>query len=354
MNILIVRLSAIGDVIHGLPVLAALKKKYPEAKIGWVVEELSSPLLKNHPMIDKLYIIPKKRWRNKFVKYLKPEIIPFIKNIKKDKWDVSIDMQGLTKSGLISYFCGAKMRIGFGGTESRELNRLFINKSIKPDDSILHVVNRNLSLLKAIDIINPDVDFPIVFDNETEIWADNYLKEINWKNKNFAIINIGAGWITKRLDLKFLCEVSKKIISDYQMNTLFMWGPSENSMLDEIRENLKNYDSGKWQIAPSTNLLQLISLTKRSAVFIAGDTGAVHIAAALNVPVISYFGASDSKRNGPLSLNSIVIQKFELDCVPCWKTSCRFTDNRYLQCLKNITTDEIIKKIPDLCKFRLT
>lgn len=350
MNILIVRLSAIGDVIHGLPVLAAIRKNFPNANIGWIVEELSAPLLKNHPLLNKLYIIPKKRWRNNFFKYLKPEIIPFINEIKQAKWDVAIDLQGLSKSGLLTYFSGAKTRIGFAGKDSKEINRFFINKKILPLNEAIHVAEKNISLLEPIGIKNPSIEFPILKDENSEIWADKYLESIGWKKKEFILINIGAGWETKVIDINILSEVAEKICSTLSKNVLFIWGPKEKILLDNIKENLKSIDKTKWQISPDTNLLQLTSLIRRALLFVGGDTGATHISAGLDIPVVSVYGASDSRRNGPYSKNAIVIQRFDFDCVPCWKTKCPFTDDKHLQCLKSISADNIIEKIK-ICLF---
>lgn len=353
MNILIVRLSAIGDVTHGLPVLAALKERYPDSKIGWVVEELSAPLLKNHPMLDKLYIIPKKRWRNAFFKNFRNEVVPFFKDIKSYGWDAAIDMQGLSKSGAAAFFSGAKTRIGFGGEDSLEINRFFINKKIIPPKEFKHVVQKNLSLLSALDITNPKIRFPLAPDNDGDEWARQYLGSLGWESGGFVIINIGGGWKTKAAFPHTLAKCAALIIKQTSKKIMFIWGPGEEESLKTISEEMKCYDANLWQAAPKTTLMQSIALNKYAALYIGADTGPTHLAAAAGIPVVSYFGASDSRRNSPLhagdSVNDlaqslrkiILIQRFEHPCVPCWKKVCPLSSEEYLRCLKSISHEEL-------------
>ena len=350
MNILIVRLSSIGDVVHTLPVLSSLRHTFLKDKIGWIVEDLSAPLLEDHPMIDHLFVIPKKRWRGKFFKYLFSEIIPFYKNLRNTHWDVAIDLQGLSKSGITTFLSGAKLRIGFGGEESREINRFFINKQFTPPKDENHIVKRNLSLLNPLGIKNPRPEFPFNIKRESEIWTETYFKELGWQDKSFIIINIGGGWETKRLSVEVLAETGYKLAKESSKNLFFVWGPGEEELTKRIAQILKEKREINWKIAPATNLQQLLSIIKRSYLFLGGDTGPTHIAGGLGIPVISFYGASDSRRNGPYSEKALVIQKFEFDCVPCWKTKCIFRDKRMLQCLRSISPEDFVEKAGQLLK----
>ena len=131
-RILIVKLSSIGDVIHTLPCLAAIEKRLPFARVDWVVEDVAANLLDGHPQLFHLYTIPKKRWRSSGMSIFASEIIPFFRELRQQHYDVAIDFQGLTKSGLVSYFSGAKRRIGFKGEDSKEINALFMTERVKP------------------------------------------------------------------------------------------------------------------------------------------------------------------------------------------------------------------------------
>jgi len=337
---LIVKLSAIGDVVHTIPALCAIRRAMPDAFIGWVVEELSSDLLKGHPYLDKLYVIPKSRWKGNYGKYLFTEIVPFFQGIARDKYDVTIDFQGLTKSGVVAYLSGAKIRIGFGDKDGRELNKIFINERITPPENKPHIIDRNLLLLKPLGIENPQYEFKINIPDEAYSYIENKLK-INGvqSDEKFVFINPGAGWITKRIPLNMLGEVGKIIVEKYNLRVMLTYGPGEEKMVKELKEMI----GSKALISPETSLMQLTALLSRCKLFIGGDTGPTHLASVLDVPVVSFFGASDAKRNQPYGKKSYVIQLNELECVPCWKTKCED-----LKCVKNITPEMLMKGVDEL------
>src|SRR5690606_1168831 len=144
-----------GDVIHSLPTLDVIRAQLPHTRIGWLVEELSAPLLRHHPAIDKLYIIPKKRWRGNFRKYFLSEMVPFFREIRAEGGETTLDLQSLTKSGMAAYFSGAKKRIGFAGDNARELSRLFNNRRIEPKQEDFHVVLENMRLVEGLGLRVP-------------------------------------------------------------------------------------------------------------------------------------------------------------------------------------------------------
>ncbi len=151
-RILIVRRSAIGDVVHTLPALHLLRKAYPEAYIGWIVEDFAAAYIEDHPELDRLHKIPKKKWRAKPIRCYWPEIRPFYKELRAENYAVAIDFQGLTKSGLSAWLSKAPRRIGFGDAQSIELNRLFINEKVTPPPEARHLIERNAARLAPLGI----------------------------------------------------------------------------------------------------------------------------------------------------------------------------------------------------------
>lgn len=343
-RILIIRLSAIGDIIHTLPSLNALRQRFPEAYIGWVVEDFASDILQGHPQLDELFVIPKRKWRKPTLAIISREIFPFIKRLRDRKFDVAFDFQGLTKSSIIGYLSGAKMRVGFAGEDARELSSIFNNKKVVPPASARHVVKRNYSLLRALGINNfiPEAVIPI--DDESVLYIDKFLAEANPNGKPLVAIQVTAGWETKQLPDDTFVELGLRIEKELGYRVIFLWGPGEENLIKRIVIAIKEL-GGSPIIAPPTTLRQLSALLKRCRLAIGGDTGPVHLAGALGVPVVSIFGGSDAARNSPYTSRQYILQKTEFPCVPCWKTRCPFKDRRYLQCLRSIKVDEIFRGV---------
>lgn len=339
-NILIIRLSAIGDVIHVLPCLHALRRAYPRARIGWLVEELSAPLLKGHPEIDELHIIPKKRWRQQPLQtWFNGEKRVFYANLRKTRWDVALDFQGLTKSGWPAWLSGAPQRIGFGGVDSREINRIFINKKVVPSESARHVIQRNLSLLQPLGIENPDVIWRFPDLSAERLQMAPFLNSLETPGNRFIALNPGAGWETKRWPPEHFVELAKSLAMSGQdalgefLPMVLIWGPAEENLCAEIIKQAGLPDS-LLKMAPPTNLRQLTVLLKQAAAIVGGDTGPIHLAAALGVPVVGIYGASDPARNGPWGKGHAILQADSSCCAACWRTRCN-NENR-LACLRTL------------------
>ena len=337
MKILIVRLSAIGDVVHALPALNALRTEFPDARIDWLVEELYSNILLDHPQLNYICVFQKK-WRKKFFQNFSGKILPFYKRLRSVKYDWAIDFQGLTKSGVAAWFTGARKIIGFGDRDGRELNKLFTNCKIHPPQNV-HVIKKNLSLLQPFGIEDPELKFVFPsFEKEKKRFASL---------GNFMAVNPGAGWITKRLTISTLAETCAEISKWKKRKFIITWGPGEEEMSEELREKITG-NGGEAELAPPTNLRELCALISRSDFFFGGDTGPTHIAAAMGIPTLSFFGASDPHRNGPYGPRTAVFQKTDLPCVPCWKTECPLKGNQYLQCIRQITAENLLERAEDV------
>lgn len=336
-KILLIRLTSIGDVVHVLPALNALRTAYPDAQIDWMVEENPAQLLIGHPQINNLYIF-RRKWRREFRRYFFSNIVPFFKKIRSVKYDWAIDFQGLTKSGLAAYFSGASRIIGFGDEDGRELNKLFTNVKVRPSRP-LHIVEKNLTLLQPLKIENPPVHF---------VFPDFSREKVPFDDDGyFVAVSPGAGWSTKRLPLTTLARLCALLHLEKGLKIIIVWGPGEESLEKELSELIKSLGA-RADVAPPTTIQQLVRLISRAGLFIGGDTGPTHIAAALNVPVLSFFGASDARRNRPYGRRCIAIQKYDISCVPCWKTRCRYKDSRRLACLASITPEELFRAAESL------
>lgn len=344
-SILVVRLSAIGDVVHALPVLGALRALFPGARLGWIVEELSAPLLENHPDLDKVYVVPKKRWKKDFRRLFLPEIRPFFQQVRADGWDVAIDLQGLSKSGLVAWASGAPVRIGYGDKDGREINKLFTNRKVVPPAGATHVVERNLALLRGLGV-EPPMDAPGrmgITDAEQEA-VRGRLAACGWDGGSpLGALNPGAGWPSKRWPAEGFAGLGTELYRHRGLVPLVLWGPGEEALRDAVADGLRAAGTPV-VVAPPTTVRELAVVISICAHFVGGDTGPTHMAGLLGIPLASVFGASDGARNRPWPVAAgPVVQRTELDCCPCWKTACPLTGEQELQCLRGLDADRVLR-----------
>lgn len=358
-SILIVRLSAIGDVIHTLPCLHALRRAFPRARIGWLVEELSAPLLRRHPQIDALYVIPKKRWRRHPLQtLLSGEKCRFFENLRGEKWDVAVDFQGLTKSGWAAWRSGAPTRIGYADKDGRELNKLFTNRRVRPSEEARHVIQRNLSLLEPLGVKVPVEmrDAGCVFPDfgEEKKALGPFLESLaGAPGRRYIALYPGAGWATKRWPAAHFASLAQLLArggegypNASQLPMVLISGPKERPLCDEILHGA-GLPPDRLRMAPPTSLRELAALLQEAAVAVGGDTGPVHLAAALGAPVVGIYGASDPARNGPWGRNHTVLQA-KMPCIPCWKTDCGITargGSTALECLRAISPEAVAEAV---------
>lgn len=337
-RLLLVRLSAVGDILHGLPVLRALKDWRRELEIHWLVEDRFSSLLRNVNELNGILEVPRKKWKSeKSWAKCASDAIQIRKQIRDMEFDVALDMQGLTKSGIWHWMARVPVRIGFGGKDSRELHPMMINVRIKPPDTCRHVVDRNLSLLSSFGIQSPKVDLSLPEDFEAKVRIRQILQDQAWNPEKLALIQPGAGWETKRWMPEYFSFLADYLTETWGLQVVVLWGPGEQELAEGVIAGMNT----PGEMAPPTSLLELVELIRTSCLFIGGDTGPMHIAAALGIPTIALFGASDPVRNGPYGEGHLVLYE-ELDCRPSWRTQCD-----HLSCLKNLTPEKVISRLED-------
>ena len=228
-RILIVKLSSIGDVVHALPVLRTIRHNLPDSYIAWIVEERAMEILEGDKDIDKLIIINTKKWRKGLSlrggtgAILKSfsEIFDIINILRKERFDIAIDLQGLIKSGVISYLSGAKAIIGFDSKNCREfLNIIFTNKKVSPKKEDSHVIDKNLSLLKPLDCKKIKREFFISHSIKDDKYINDFLLKNRINGKPIIAVNIGAGWRTKEWGIKNYAELCNRIVLEFEVNII--------------------------------------------------------------------------------------------------------------------------------------
>ncbi len=331
--------------MHALPFLEEVRRQLPNAKIGWVAEELGATLLENNPALDKLYVIPKKKWRGNYHRLFFSDIRPFFKKIYNDGWGATVDLQGITKSGVVSRSVGAAVRVGFSGKNSREINRLFNNRRIEPAISDIHVVEQNLRLLEGLGLVFPE-KMPrgeIAFREQETSEIKEMLYEAGWEDEPLIGVNPGAGFPSKLWPVEHYAHLAERISLKYGVRPLIFWGPGEEEYRDTLLESLKSLGAFTH---PMTTVRQMACMIKSCRMLMGGDTGPSQLAGLVGVPVLTVFGSTPPERNQPWTgdlrgKDDLSIQRRDLECCPCWNRRCPLEGKDFMACLNGLNADTV-------------
>ena len=340
MNILIIKLSSIGDVIHTLPALNAIKKQYPWARITWLVEEAASEFLKGHPALDRVIISRRKNWikglwRLSGLKSIK-KIYGFIKNLRDTEYDLVIDFQGLFKSGILAGLSKGKLKAGYGiGMDHMEYSYIFLNKRVPCVDMNIHALKRNLMLINSLGIKADKIEYHLpVFDQDRNK-ADDLLKQYGLKGaKPLVAINPVARWETKLWsNLKF-SRLADLLIQRFGAGVIFTGSGQDRKIIQDIILNMKEHAVN---LAGETTLKTLAAIYKTTDFLVSTDTGPMHIAAATGTPVVALFGPTAPWRTGPFGFGQQIVRA-PLECSPCFKRQCST-----IKCMKQISVERVFE-----------
>ena len=305
------RLGSMGDIIHTLPAATALRKAFPEAMIGWVVEERwaellctlptprSGPRSPQRPLVDKLHTVNTKAWRKSpFSAQTWEQIAAGLSELRAPRYEVAVDFQGAIRSALIARCSGAPVIHGFVQPRENPASMFYSRRTIARGE---HIVEQNLSLAEAVaqtQLPMQAIEFPRSEEAERECEA--WLKQHGITR--FAILNPGAGWGAKQWPAERYGEVAQRLAED-GVKSLINYGPGE----EELAKVAEAASAGA-ATRITCSLTQLIALTRRARLFIGGDTGPMHLAAALRVPVLAIFGPTNPVRNGPFATRNMVLR----------------------------------------------
>ena len=301
MRILIVRLSAIGDTIHGLPVLCALRDHLPNAHLSWVVESRSAAVLQGHRALDRLIVAPRGWLRSPMVLWR------LTRQMRSVRAQIAIDLQGLAKSAIAARLSGAPVRIGAAAPDGRECSTWLNNRLVNL--TATHVVDRYLELLKPLGISRPTPRFDVPRHAEDEIKIGRFVRD-RGLGGGFALLNPGAGWASKRWPVERLAAVARHLGRERRLPSVVVWaGAMERAMADQIITT----SGGFAHMAPATTLGELAELARRARMFVGSDTGPLHLAAAVGTPCVGLYGPVSAQRNGPYGSGHIAIQRMLLE-----------------------------------------
>lgn len=335
---LLIRLSSIGDVLHCTPALRALRQAFPDAHITWAVGEVAAPLLENNPFLNELYVWPRERWESAIKAGQLQEGWRLWQQLRQDlrgrSFDVALDVHGLFLSGLVARASGAPQIIGMAHT--RELNSWFMT-DIAPAHPGSHVIERYLSVLRPLGITRGSPTMTLVVDEESRIFAEDFLRSRNiFSSQPIVTLIPATSWITKNWPPEYFAAVANSL--DPSWVVMLCGGPGDRTIADAVMNKAKR---PVIDAVGKTNLLQTAALLSRSKAVLTGDTGPLHMAAALGVPTVSLFGPSHPARFGPLTGSHIVLTGTG-GCQFCFKAACRSGDYR---CMRSITPRKVLEAL---------
>ncbi|HEX5474468.1 MAG TPA: glycosyltransferase family 9 protein [Vicinamibacterales bacterium] len=318
MNILVVRLGALGDVVHAIPAVAALRRAFPSARIDWLVEARHRPMVDLVTAIDSSVVVSR------------PTLAGWsqaVAALRAVRYDTALDLQGLLKSALLARASGASRVVGFSIWHLREKSARPFYSDAQPVEGG-HVISKNLRLLRAVGVETQTIEFPIApVDSD----ALERLRE-RLGGRGFVLINPGAAWPNKRWLPERFGALAAFLRDVRGLVPVVLWGPGEETLADRIVAE----SSGAAMPAPPTTIPDIVALARAAALVVSGDTGPLHIATAVGTPTVSLFGPTDPVRNGPYASDDVVVSRFD-------RCGCRY-DRRCHQaawCLAGVEDAEV-------------
>jgi heptosyltransferase-1 len=309
-RLLIVRLGSMGDIIHTLPAATALRRAFPEASLGWVVEERwaellctlpeprSGPRSSRRPLVDRVHTVNTKTWRRSLLSIQTWEqIAAGLSELRAQRYEVAVDFQGAVRSAVLARWSGAP--VIYGATQPREnVASMFYTRQVIARGG--HIVEQNLSLAEAVarrPLEMPKIEFP-----RDPVVEQQCRDPVQRGIGDFVLLNPGAGWGAKQWPAERYGQVARQLAED-GVKSLINFGPGEK----RLRQAVESASDGTAK-GIACSLTELIALTRRACLFIGGDTGPMHLAAALGIPVVAIFGPTNPARNGPFGTRSIVLR----------------------------------------------
>lgn len=290
---LILRMSALGDIIHTLPAVHALRESFPRSTIDWLVDEKWNTILQGNPDINNVIAMNRASWRN---------VLATTRELRRRRYDTALDFQSLYRSAVLGLFSGAPQRIGFDSQYSREPGAAFFyTKRVSPKRK--HKIEHNIELAESLGAHATQVCFPLCVNPQA---ADEVRNVLRVKGvKGYFVLSPGGGWASKCWPAERYAALQKELARRHGWTGVISFSPSERHLAEIVRR-----ESGSPEpVVEMFDMAQLIPLLKNAELFVGGDTGPLHLASALGAPVVGLYGPTDPARNGPYSRDDLVVRK---------------------------------------------
>ena len=324
MKFLIVRLGALGDIVHTVPAAAALRRAYPDARIDWVVDARHAAFAQLVTVVDRVVTLEASTLR---------AWLQLVQGLRPVGYDVALDFQGLMKSAIVARASGARRVVGFSIWHLREKGARPFYSEVDDGSGAPHVIRKNLNLLSLVGIDTADIAFPLAHSPSAVV------EEVKAAaaGRPIALINPGAAWPNKRWPATRFGEVAAFLQEVRGFAPFVLWGQGEQPLAADVVQA----SGGAAQAAPATTTPDLLELARAAALMVSGDTGPLHIAGAAGTPLVAVFGPTDPDRNGPWLPDDAVISRYGA-CQCHYDRQCRQPG---AWCLKDVTVAEVTAAI---------
>ncbi|MBI5177656.1 MAG: glycosyltransferase family 9 protein [Nitrospinae bacterium] len=341
-KLLIVKLSALGDVVHTFAFVNALKRARPEMAVDWLVNDLYAGLVKCHPGVNRVWHFRRAAWGKSWNSpSTVAEIVSLLSWIRKERYDLCLDLQGLLRSGLFTCFSGAERTAGFAN--AREGSRFLYGTKIAPGPKphAVDILMQTLSLFGAPPPQTPDFSFNV--PEQSEALVKSLLRRLG-VGGHYLVFHPGARWETKQWSAKQWSALAVAITKKSGLPVVFTGSAGDSAMINSIIAGR----TGMFNLAGELGLVETSALLKHCAVMATVDSGPMHIAAAFNRPIAALFGPTSPAKTGPLTQAPCeIVQLGDMDCVPCLKRQCK----RNHECMERITPEEVEFRVMRILGF---
>lgn len=339
-QILLVKPSSLGDVIHALPVLHGLRSRFPTAKIDWLIAAPLAPLLEGHPEIDELIRFDRKRYGRMLTSPLAGAgFIRFVRMLRARRYDLVVDLQGLFRSGFLARATGARVRIGF--REAREGARLFYTHRLLVKDPNAHAVDRNYLVGDLLGFADVAISFPLPITKAAMADAARLLEGSGVDSGGgYVAVAPGARWETKRWPDDRFANVISELGSCMKLPYVLLGAGDERDLCERIRASC---DATVVNLAGRTTLPELAAVVSKARCVLCHDSAVAHLAAAFDRPLVCITGPTNASRTGPYRRRNDVVQ-LELDCAPCYLrklSACRHNH----RCMEDLPVGTVVSAL---------
>ena len=328
-SFVIVRLGSLGDVIHAIPVAAALRRAYQTARVDWVVDPRYLELLNLVTCVDRRIPLDPRGVRRSTGRAGFRQTLGELRDVH---YDAAIDLQGLLKSAILSRLIRARKTIGFPKVHLREPMARFLYTETPDPGEATHVIFKNLALLAPVGVFDRRIEFPITIPDTPTVNVVNG----RFGADGFAVINPGAAWPNKRWPAERFAALALGVREELGLRSLVLWGPGEQSLAQAVVAAA----GGAAEVSPPTSIVDLVGISHHARLMISGDTGPLHIAGAVGTPIVALFGPTFPERNGPWDPGDVTLSR-AAQCVCHYRRACR----KPVPCIDDIQVADVLAAV---------
>jgi len=323
-KILIILHGSIGDVVRAIPTANALRAGYPSAKIAWAIEPAALPLVEHHAAVDEPIVFDRRQWRK--------SLVPFLRRIRRERFDLVLDLQRLFKSGLISWWSGAPYRIGFHRRDAKEFNWLFNNHRIPAEEKSLSKLMHYLRFVEYLGL-NTAIRWDLPLTPQDEGRIKMLLNGVG----RFAVFFVGSRWESKKWFPDQTARCADAIQRRHGLRPVLLGSAEDSGFAREVQEACRTHPA---ILVGQTTLGEAVGIIRQAEVAVGPDTGLMHVAAAVGTPVVSLWGATSPERTGPYGCDDLVIRG-KARCSPCYLRRCPIGR----PCMQSIDVEEVAARV---------